>query len=88
MDPGRSDQRLDVPEGYQPAEPVIPLEGPLAESGSDFYGYYVEGKGLDTHDLDIFRQEDSSTAMEEFAPGVDLASITYPDYRFLRFPDE
>jgi len=74
-----------VEEGYDPADPVIPLQGPIAGSTEEIYGFYVERKGLDVWDFGIYSQAESTQAMDEFASQLDLRSVTYPAYEFQRF---
>lgn len=74
-----------VEEGYDPADPVIPLKGSIAGSNDEIYGFHVERKGIDTWDFGIHSPDESTEAMEAFARQLDLESIVYPEYNFKRF---
>ena len=74
-----------VEDGYDPADPVIPLEGPIDDSSEQVYGYYVERKGVDLWAFGIHSPAESTQAMDEFARQLDLESIAYPEYTFQRF---
>ncbi|MBD3181421.1 hypothetical protein GF312_03955 [Candidatus Poribacteria bacterium] len=75
-------------EGYDPANPVIPLRGNIAGQTEEIYGFYVEKKGFDIWDMGIYNQLDSGISMDEMARRVNLDSIVYPDYNFKRFSEE
>jgi hypothetical protein len=72
-------------EGYDPADPVIPLQGNIAGSNEEIYGFYVERKGIDTWDFGIHSPDESTQAMDEFAQEISLESIIYPVYEFRHF---
>jgi hypothetical protein len=72
-------------DGYDPADPVIPLTGNIAGSSDEIYGFYVEGKAVDTWAMGIHSPAESRQKMEDFANQLDLASIVYPDYAFEYF---
>lgn len=74
-------------EGYDPTNPVIPLKGRVAGSKDEYYGFYVESKGLDIWDFGVHSKEDTHQAMEEVALRVDLDTIVYPTYEFHHFSD-
>ena len=74
-----------VEEGYDPANPVIPLKGPLDDENDGLFGYYVQHKGKDSWDSGIHSLADLNKAMAEFAQQLDLGSIEYPDYLIERF---
>jgi len=74
-----------VEENYNPADPVIPLKGPIAGSNEEIYGFYVERKGIDTWGFGIHSPEESTKAMDELAHELDLMSIIYPEYEIQRF---
>lgn len=74
-----------VEEGYDPADPVIPLKGPIAGSSEEIYGFYVERKGIDTWGFGIHTPAESTEAMDEFAQQLNLESIVYPEYKFQNF---
>jgi hypothetical protein len=74
-----------VEEGYDPADPAIPLRGPIAGSSEEIFGFYAERKGLDTWWFGIHSPEESTAAMDELALQLDLESIQYPEYVFHRF---
>jgi hypothetical protein len=74
-----------VEEGYDPADPVIPLRGPIAGSSEEIYGFYVERKGIDTWGFGIHSPAESTEAMDEFARQLNLESIVYPEYKFQNF---
>lgn len=72
-------------EGYNPADPVIPLRGSIAGSTDEIYGFYVERKGIDTWTFGIHSPRESSQAMEAFAHEVTFDDIVYPVYEFQHF---
>jgi hypothetical protein len=72
-------------DGYNPADPVIPLQGNIAGSNDETYGFYIERKGVDTWDFGIHGPSESIQAMDEFAQEINLESIIYPVYDFHRF---
>jgi hypothetical protein len=72
-------------DGYDPADPVIPLKGRIAGSSNEIYGFYVERKGIDTWAFGIHSPRESIQAMDEFARQLSLETIAYPEYRFQRF---
>jgi hypothetical protein len=74
-----------VHDGYDPANPVIPLKGPIAGSTEEIYGFHVECKGLDTWDFRIHSPAESARAMKEFGTALDLQTIVYPQYTFGHF---
>lgn len=74
-----------VIEGYDPTNPVIPLEGHIAGSSEEIYGFYVECKGVDIWDLGFHSPDESFQAMDAFAAQLDLSRITYPEYLFRNF---
>lgn len=74
-----------VEEGYDPAQPVIPLKEHITGPSAESMGFYVERKGLDVWDFGIYSQEESTRAMDALAETLDLAEIRYPDYQFTRW---
>jgi hypothetical protein len=74
-----------VEEGYDPSNPVIPLQGPVAGSSEEVYGFYVTHKGIDQWDIGIHGRKDRYVMMEEVANQVVLESIEYPVYDFGSF---
>ena len=74
-----------VEEGYDPAHPVIPLRGSIAGPNEEFYGFYVECKGIDIWDFGIHSQAESTQAMDDLALGLHLDMISYPGYTFQQF---
>jgi hypothetical protein len=74
-----------VEDGYDPADPVIPLRGPIDGSSDQVFGYYVERKGVDLWAFGIHSPAESTQAMDEFARQLDLEGIVYPEYVFRRF---
>jgi transglutaminase-like putative cysteine protease len=74
-----------VEDGYDPADPVIPLKGPIAGSSDEIYGFYVERKGIDIWAFGIHSPAESTQAMDDFARQLDLETIMYPEYTFQRF---
>jgi hypothetical protein len=74
-----------VERGYDPANPVIPLKGPVAGTSDEIYGFYIERKGVDTWAFGIHSPDESTQAMDDLARQVDLATIVYPEYTFRRF---
>ncbi|HEC35324.1 MAG TPA: transglutaminase domain-containing protein [Anaerolineae bacterium] len=71
-----------VEDGYDPADPVIPLKGRIAGSSDEIYGYYVDRKGIDTWAYGITSCSELTQAMEELAGQLDLEAIVYPEYEF------
>ena len=71
--------------GYEPGQPVIPIEGPLADSSQDLYGYVVQWKALDIWDAGMYEPQEYFEGMEEFARELDLGSVEYPDYEIDNF---
>ena len=74
-----------VESGYDPTNPVIPLQGSIAGSSEEIYGFYVERKSLDSWDSGIHSMKDTTRAMDELAEALDLAEIVYPTYTFKHF---
>jgi hypothetical protein len=74
-----------VADGYDPANPVIPLTGNIAGTTEEIYGFLVERKGVDTWGFGIHSPAESNQAMRDFAGEVDLQAIQYPAYTFQRF---
>jgi hypothetical protein len=74
-----------VPEGYDPADPVIPITGNIAGTSDEVYGFHVERKGVDTWGFGIHSPKESTQAMDEFALQLDVEAIVYPEYTFLRY---
>lgn len=74
-----------VEDGYQPANPVIPLRKRVTGPSEELYGFHVERKGIDTWAFDIHSQTESTQAMDDFARQLDLETIAYPEYVFQRF---
>jgi len=74
-----------VEESYDPSNPVIPLQGPIAGSSEEVYGFYVTHKGIDQWDLGIHSKDDRFAMMEAVANQVVLEAIEYPDYEFGNF---
>ena len=72
-------------DGYDPANPVIPLKGSIAGENNEGYGFYVMCKGLDSWDYDIHSNADLQELMRNTADQVSLSSLSYPAYRFTRF---
>jgi hypothetical protein len=75
-----------VPEGYDPADPVIPITGNIAGTSDEVYGFYVERKGIDTWGFGIHSPQESTQAMDEMAMQLDVEAIVYPEYKILRYP--
>ena len=75
-----------VMDGYDPADPVISLQGPIARPEDESHGFYVERKGIDTWDFGIHSPAESNRTIGAFARQVDLGAIAYPDWTFLRVP--
>ncbi len=74
-----------VEDGYDPANPVIPLKGQVAGSDDELFGFYVECKGIDTWAFGIHSPDESRQAKKEFARQLNLEAIVYPQYTFQRF---
>jgi hypothetical protein len=76
-----------VEDGYDPADPVIPLTGGIAGSSEETHGFYIERKGIDIWAFGIHSPAESSQAMEAFARELDLDTVVYPEYLFQHFSD-
>ncbi len=74
-----------VEEGYDPADPVIPLKGNFGNINDEIYGLYVECKGVDIWDFGIYSQAESTQAMDDLAQQLNLDTISYPEYVFQQF---
>lgn len=72
-------------DGYDPADPVIPLKGRIAGSNDETFGFYVERKGIDTWAFGIHSPAESTQAMDALASQLNLGAIAYPQYAFQRF---
>ena len=70
-----------VADGYNPAQPVIPLKELFGET----YGLYMERKGVDIWGFGLHSPADSNQAMEALARQLDLKTLVYPRYVFQRF---
>jgi hypothetical protein len=75
-----------VEDGYDPANPVIPLRQAVASPDQEIYGFHVERKGIDIWSYGIHSPAENTQAMDEFARQLNLAAITYPEYTFQHFP--
>lgn len=71
-----------VEEGYDPADPVIPLKGRVSGSSDETYGFCVDHKGIDTWGYGITSLSELKQSMEALAGQLDLATIVYPEYAF------
>ena len=74
-----------VEEGYGPSNPVIPLQGSIAGSSEEVFGFYVTNKGIDQWDMGIRSRSDRYVTMEEVASLIALESLEYPTYTFESF---
>lgn len=74
-----------VEDGYDPADPVIPLRGAIAGSSDEIYGFYVGRKGSDTWACGFTSVSELTQAMDELARQLDLEAIAYPEYVFEHF---
>ena len=72
-------------DGYDPADPIIPLTGKIAGSNEEAYGFCVERKAVDTWAMGIHSPAESTRMMDEFANQLDVDSVVYPEYAFERF---
>lgn len=73
-----------VDDGYDPANPIIPLKGRIAGTSEERYGFYVDRKGTDTWAYGIHSLAELTQAMDELARRLDMEGIVYPDYTFER----
>ncbi|MEA2016134.1 MAG: transglutaminase-like domain-containing protein [Actinomycetota bacterium] len=73
-----------VEDDYFPSDAVIPPNN-FNNSGNTNSGYYVECKGIDIWDCNIYSHDDSIESMDKFALSVSLENIDYPDYVFKLF---
>lgn len=69
-----------VETGYDPANPVIPLN-----MSSETEGLFVMRKGVDTWGYNIRSNNELTRLMEETAAQLKIETIKYPPYSFLRF---
>ena len=74
-----------VGDGYDPTDPVIPLQGSIAGSSEEVYGFYVTHKGFDQWDVGVRSRDDRYALMEDVANQIPVESIEYPSYVFERF---
>lgn len=74
-----------VEDGYDPANPVIPLRGRIAGSSDEIYGFYVERKGIGTWTFGIHSPAESTQVMDDLARQLSLETIVYPEYTFQHF---
>ena len=74
-----------VEEGYDPADPVIPITGPIAGASEELYGFYVDSKGSDSWDYGVHSVRDLTQAMDTLALALDLGTIEYPTYTIDQF---
>ena len=74
-----------IEDGYDTANPVIPLEGQIAGSNEEIYVFYVGRKGIDTWDFGIHSLDENNQAMDTLASQLNLDEIEYPQYDFKRY---
>jgi hypothetical protein len=74
-----------IANGYDPADPVIPIKGFIAGENDEIYGFYVMAKGLDSWGYDIHSNASLQKLMRNTANQVDLSNLKYPVYKFTRF---
>jgi hypothetical protein len=74
-----------VENGYDPADPVIPLRGAIAGSSNEICGFHVDRKGSDTWAYGITSVSELTQAMDDLARQLDLEAIAYPEYVFEHF---
>jgi transglutaminase-like putative cysteine protease len=74
-----------VEEAYDPTHPTIPLKGAIAGSTDEVYGFYVDLKGIDSWGYGVTSLAKLTQAMDNLAAELDLASVSYPTYKFEQF---
>jgi len=75
-----------VENGYDPANPVIPLRGGIAGSTEETSGFYVLRKGIDTWGYGVRNVTELNGLMAESARQLKIEALVYPQYTFQRFP--
>ena len=74
-----------VTQGYDPANPIIPLKGDASGSNTEIYGFITLRKGTDTWGYGIRSAAELNRLMEEHARQLKLDVLQFPDYHFQRF---
>ena len=74
-----------VENGYDPANPLIPLKGGIAGPNEETYGFLVMRKGVDTWGYGIHSNAELTKLMDDTARQVKLETLQYPPYNFRRF---
>ncbi|MCX6029145.1 MAG: hypothetical protein NT169_07555 [Chloroflexi bacterium] len=74
-----------VENGYDPANPIIPLQGGIAGPNEEAYGFYVMRKGMDTWGYGVRSVTELNRLMEESARQLTTEVVAYPQYAFQRF---
>jgi hypothetical protein len=74
-----------VEDGYDPANPIIPLKTDIPGSDENTYGYYVMRKGVDTWGYGIRSVDELNQLQLQTGMQLNLKTIVYPPYDFLRF---
>jgi hypothetical protein len=74
-----------VENGYDPTNPIIPLQGGIAGSNEEMLGFYVMRKGIDTWSYGIRSVHELNRLMEDSARSLKIETLQYPSYNFQRF---
>ena len=74
-----------VENGYDPTNPIIPLQGGIAGSNEETLGFYVMRKGIDTWSYGIRSVRELNRLMEDSARSLKIETLQYPSYSFQRF---
>jgi hypothetical protein len=74
-----------VENGYDPANPIIPLKAGFPGETTDLYGFYIMRKGLDSWGYGIHSNAELTRLMEETARQVKLDTLVNPKYTFGSF---
>jgi hypothetical protein len=75
-----------VADGYDPANPVIPLRGGISGATAETSGFYVLRKGLDTWGYGVRNVAELHRLMADSARQLKIEALVYPQYTFQRFP--
>lgn len=74
-----------VEDGYDPANPIIPLRVGIAGPAEETYGFYVLRKGSDTWGYGVRNATELHRLMENSARQLQTETMVYPQYTFQRF---
>jgi transglutaminase-like putative cysteine protease len=74
-----------VAEGYDPANPFIPLTGEVSGPSPEEDGFFVDLKGVDSWDMGIYSVSDLNQRMESTADQFSPEAVELPAYTFEHF---